>query len=97
MTDSMKYRPHRGGLAEAMEESALLEPTMDALREHLSVDSKWFDPSSVSVGKYSDTRDSRIGWDKTFIVMAKYRDGRTCPVGFVDVMPKKDGKDYGSL
>ncbi len=56
----IKFREHRGTLAEAMETVVELEPTLAAVALHLKVK-----PKQVQVKKY--TYDDRIGWD-TYIV-----------------------------
>lgn len=82
----IKFRPQRGGLAEAMAEMVEL-PNRAALIEHLQ---KWHsgmhgtppvNDATVHVKPYGDDRpDERIGWKRTFIVML---DGWG-PCGFTD-------------
>jgi hypothetical protein len=68
----MKYRDHRGGLAESMETVREIEPTIDALAVILKVPS-----SAITVEKYGGY-DERIGWD-TYLVCVEGQ-----PVGFTD-------------
>lgn len=82
----MKYRPHRRLLSESMAECVTLEPTLEALKEHLSSESEWFDPETIEVKEYVNRPDERIGWDRTFLVMAKWKTGEISPVGMIDQM-----------
>lgn len=84
----MRYRPHRGTLADAMAECVELPSTMEALRAHIAGQNYgWLDPDTIEVQPYSDRPDYRIGWERTYIVMATWRDGVRLPVGFTDAMP----------
>ena len=74
----MKFRPQRGGLAEAMAEVREIEPTTEALSKLLRV---WGLYPEITVSKY--VYDRRIDWD-TYLVCV---DGRA--VGFTDG-PLKD-------
>lgn len=78
----MKFRHHRGGLKESMKTLVTLEDR-NALVQHLREYFKeWFDvvPDKVKLERYGDGPDTRIGWDKVFIVTI---DGFG-PVGFTD-------------
>lgn len=68
----MKYRDHRGGLADSMKTVREIEPKIDALAVILTVP-----PSAITVEKYGGY-DDRIGWD-TYMVCVEGR-----PVGFTD-------------
>lgn len=68
----MKYREHRGGLADSMKTVREIQPSLDALAVILKVP-----PSSITVEKYGGY-DKRIGWD-THIVCVEGR-----PIGFTD-------------
>jgi len=67
----MKYRDHRGGLAESMETVREIAPTIDALAVILKVP-----PSSIRVDPYM--WDHRINWDTHIVIV----DGH--PAGFTD-------------
>ena len=67
----MKYRSHRGGLAESMETVVELQPTLDALAVYLKVPA-----SRITVEPYS--YDKRIGWNTHIVCI----DGGAC--GFTD-------------
>lgn len=69
----MKIRAHRGGLAESMATVVEIEPTAQAVADHITaawdwlLDGKVISPDSVKVKKYGDGVDTRIGWD-TYLV-----------------------------
>jgi len=71
--DILKIRAHRGGLARSMATVAEIEPTAQAVADHItsawawSLDGKTVSPDSVKVEKYGTGIDTRIGWD-TYIV-----------------------------
>jgi len=64
----MKFRPHRGTLAESMAECVDLEPTAQAIADHYNAISK-IGPrvlvETIRVEPYG--KDDRIGWD-TYLV-----------------------------
>lgn len=68
----MRYRPHRGSLADAMKEVVEVQD-LEALRDYLN------DPKIV-IKPYYDRYDPRIGWKKTYLVMS----GTGGPLGFTD-------------
>ncbi len=76
----MKFRPQRGGLAEAMREVVELD-NLEQLKHHirnmyhLGCGSKL---GVVKVEKYGSGIDERIGWDTHLVTL----DGS--PVGFTD-------------
>lgn len=88
----MKYIPHRGGFNESMLELVDLEPTIQALEAHLGANRDELmaiEPGSVKVRLYVNRPDTRIGWDRTFLVTAVTAwDGKRYPCGYTDMMPK---------
>jgi hypothetical protein len=78
----MKYRDHRGLLADSLDTTVEIPATKEALIAHLNAISssgpKLTNPDSVTVEKYGHGIDKRCGWD-THIV-AVYG----CAVGFTD-------------
>lgn len=67
------YRPHRGGLKEAMGESKTFN-TLNEMIEHIvsSYNSYAIKPivkENVSIQLYSDEPDTRIGWKRTYVVL----------------------------
>ena len=67
----MKYRHHRGGLAESMETVREIEPTIAALEALLRA-------TDVTVEKYGYGIDERIGWDTHLVCV------NGIPAGFTD-------------
>ena len=70
----MRIRAHRGGLDESMATVAEIEPTAQAVADHITTawklllgPGKTITPEIVKVGKYGDGIDTRIGWD-TYII-----------------------------
>ena len=82
MTDSMRFRFHRGSLADSMTTAVLLEPTMEALRRHVDR-YPCYDSQSLEVKYYFGKPDERCGWGNTFIVT-----DHAGPVGFTNRMPE---------
>lgn len=77
----IKYRPHRGGLAEAMMEYREF-PNRDLLEQHLRkrfADMPWKD-AEISIEPYVLAPDDRIGWSESWII----RMGDAGVVGFTD-------------
>lgn len=75
----MKFRPHRGGLKESMDEMVEVDG-ISGLAKHLFVPE-----SDIVIRKYDDSPDNRIGWNKTCIVVTRQPDGYTFrPAGFID-------------
>lgn len=65
----MKFREHRGQLAESMK--TLIElPDKRALINHarLALEPYGFDVTEIVVHLYLDKPDERIGWDKTWLI-----------------------------
>lgn len=66
----MKVRFHKGGLAKSM--ATVFEPlNYKDLLEHIKALCDNIDPETIVCELYSDIPDTRIGWDKTFIITAK--------------------------
>lgn len=83
----MKVRFHKGGLAESM--ATVFEPlNYKDLLEHIKALCDNIDPETIVCKLYSDIPDTRIGWDKTFIITAKFKsiNGDVCsiPIAFSD-------------
>lgn len=70
----MKYRPHRGGLAESMLEVVELDGSLAALEAHVR---KTWPVGDIKVEPYGGY-DKRIGWDTHIVTI----DGSA--VGFTD-------------
>ncbi|PPU41163.1 hypothetical protein XaplCFBP3123_08820 [Xanthomonas arboricola pv. populi] len=71
--NSMKIRPHRGALADAMANCRNIEPTLGAVVEFLRGDSGGafvVTPDMVSVKKYGSGLDERTGWD-TYVISVR--------------------------
>lgn len=69
----MKVRFHKGGLAESM--ATVFEPlSYEDLLGHIKAlfGNDNIDPETIVCKLYSDVPDTRIGWDKTFIITAKF-------------------------
>ncbi len=83
----MKYRDHRGLLAESLETTVEIPATKEALMAHLTAihpTSPVTDPATITVKKYGDGIDGRCGWDTHIVAV----NGRA--VGFTDG-PLEDG------
>ena len=83
----MKVRFHKGGLAESM--ATVFEPlSYEDLVEHIRSNYDGFVPETMVCKLYSDTPDTRIGWDKTFIITVKFKsisgDVYSIPIAFSD-------------
>lgn len=84
----MKFREHRGTLADAMHTCVEL-PNHAALVEHCRRLFESFptaprvDEHTVKVMLYTTDRDERIGWDNTYIVTLKNHG----VLGFTDGLP----------
>lgn len=65
----VRFRPHRGGLAESIAEQISLSG-MDGLRRHLAAVIPDVDPMRWTVEPYSGA-DPRCGWANTHIVHAE--------------------------
>lgn len=76
----MKFRDHRGGLAESMATLVEIDPTMDALKQHLSHRSRTVDAETLQAEPYGP--DDRIGWAATFVIRDRHG-----VLGFTDEMP----------
>ena len=67
----MKVRFHKGGLAESM--ATVFEPkSYEDLVEHIRALYNNINTKTIVCKLYSDAPDTRIGWDKTFIITAKF-------------------------
>ena len=67
----MKVRFHTGGLVASM--ATLFEPkSYSEFLEHIKARYGNIDLKTIACELYSDTPDTRIGWDKTFIINAKF-------------------------
>lgn len=67
----MKVRFHKGGLAESM--ATVFEPlNYEDLLGHIRALYDNIDLKTIVCKLYSDAPDTRIGWDKTFIITAKF-------------------------
>lgn len=88
----MMFRQHRGPLDRSMETLAELEPTMDALREHILSFSgnmpELVGGPELVVTVLIDQPDFRIGWEKTYIVAAE----GWGVIGMTDMMPTQEGR-----
>jgi len=83
----MKVRFHKGGLAESM--ATVFEPlNYKDLLEHIKARCNNIDPETIVCELYSDIPDTRIGWDKTFIITAKFMGANgssySFPIAFSD-------------
>lgn len=83
----MKVRFHKGGLAESM--ATVFEPlSYEDLVEHIRSNYDGFVVETMVCKLYSDTPDTRIGWDKTFIITVKFKsvsgDVYSIPIAFSD-------------
>jgi hypothetical protein len=78
----VKYRPHRGGLAEAMAEMVEVKDKAHLERYLLASAPLWRPFESITIEPYSGA-DDRIGWDSTWIVMGRWN-GKDYPIGFTD-------------
>lgn len=71
----MKYRPHRGTLADSMREVAEIMSFDELVRHMRNEVLSWYPPDelptpeNVQVKPYG--RDDRIGWDTTYMVTVK--------------------------
>lgn len=77
----MRYRPHKGSLADAMKEMVEIRDFHGLLWHLQKTHPPYcppFDPGSITIEPYSGA-DDRIGWEKTYIVL---QDG--CGIGFTD-------------
>lgn len=75
-----RFRPQRGSLSSAMK-SLFIFDGIDELRTHLSLDPR----DALSIERYSDVPDTRIGWAVTMIVLVRRHDSQSAiAVGFVD-------------
>ena len=74
----MKIREHRGSLAESMETVCEIEPTLEAVVDHMHADKGWpglyakVTPETVRVEKYGSGTDPRIGWNTHIVTIEGY-------------------------
>ena len=67
----MKVRFHRGNLADSM--ATVFEPkSYSEFLGHIKARYGNIDLKAIACELYSDAPDTRIGWDKTFIITAKF-------------------------
>ena len=83
----MKVRFHKGGLAESM--ATVFEPlSYEDLLGHIRALYNNIDTETIVCKLYSDAPDTRIGWDKTFIITAKFMGANgssySFPIAFSD-------------
>jgi hypothetical protein len=83
----MKVRFHKGGLAESM--ATVFEPlSYEDLLGHIRALYDNIDLETIVCKLYSDAPDTRIGWDKTFIITAKFKSVHggdySIPIAFSD-------------
>lgn len=68
----MQFREHRGTIAESIETIVTLKDRQ-ALVDHcqtlLTPLSFRFEPDALTVTYYSDMPDTRVGWERTYIVI----------------------------
>jgi hypothetical protein len=83
----MLYRPHRGGLAEAMKGLVDLAD-LAAVRAHV-------DDPGATIKLQTDQPDERIGWLRTYFVMSSAEGGREAGwvLGYTDGPPPKSPPD----
>lgn len=64
-------REHRGGYAESMSTSTLIDATAEALHEHVaaSLERLGIQDGAVTIEKYGTRRDSRNGWDTHMVLL----------------------------
>ena len=72
------YRPHRGGLADAMTDLHEFN-SIDEMLDYVYKNESFEDEDSIKDITYEEygkpSRDYRIGWKKTYIVCSKGRGG----------------------
>ena len=83
----MKVRFHKGGLAESM--ATVFEPkSYEDLVEHIRSNYDGFVAETMVCKLYSDIPDTRIGWNKTFIITVKFKSVHggdySIPIAFSD-------------
>lgn len=88
---SYKFRPVREQFHEAMNEMVVFN-TPFMLLEHISK----YSIDMLSVHTKSQGMDNREGWeDRSYIIIAKWNDGSTAPVGYTNhKITKDDLKSY---
>lgn len=64
-------REHRGGYAESMSTSTLIDATAEALKEHVaaSLERLGVPDGEVTLEKCGTRRDSRNGWDTHMVLL----------------------------
>ena len=67
----VRYRPHRGGLAEAMAESKAFA-TITEMKEHICNEDEFFEirPEDIEIGE-PHGHDLRVGWYNVRLVTTK--------------------------
>ena len=72
------YRPHRGGLADAMVGIKEFNSEKEFKDYIVTQDKKLgynIRPEDITIELYSDTSDSRIGWPNSYIVTGSFIEG----------------------
>lgn len=86
----MRIRQHAPLLEQSMETLKEIPATMESVRQYIANACKWLDVTeeeldSIQVKLYSDTPDTRIGWDRTCLVSMIFRDSDIhAPVAMCD-------------
>lgn len=78
-------RMHHGGLQESIETMKECQTTKEAI-DYL--EDNGVDPDSVTCELYIDEVDERVGWEKTYLIIGRYKDWkdteRVYPLAFCD-------------
>lgn len=68
----MKFRMHRGGTVyESMRSMVEIPATLEAVKRQLRIEAGGLpfpEPMHVEVKRYCDRPDTRIGWERTYLV-----------------------------
>lgn len=80
----IRFRPHRGGLAESMAECVTIAATAEALKAHLNECVVLGPITDVRLERYGVGQDPRIGWSETWLVTGYMPDGSSGVMGFTD-------------
>ena len=80
--DKLKVRFHRGGLEESM--ATMFEPKdWQDFCDHCKSNDEGIITQTIKTRLYYDVLDTRIGWDKTWIITAEFN-GESWPIGFAN-------------
>jgi hypothetical protein len=86
----MKFREHRGGLAESMRTCVDLE-TKEAFLTHMRrVVQPFVENGAFTLAFKPYGYDDRIGWDTVLVVLEGH-----CPIGMMNAPPPKDWFGHG--